>query len=1247
MATNDIGRVTPIWRGFYSAAATYELNDIVIDTAGSVWWHKGHDITVGTDPAEGDVWGAVIDMGVFGASIREAIETAQAAVAAAQEAVAEVTADTERAETAADNAEISAQNAASSAADVGAYAQAAEAAKNAAQTAQSGAEAAKTAAQTAQSGAEAARTAAQTAKTGAEAARTGAETAQAAAEAAQANAEAVAGSIEEDATLIRRTAAETDVLQGAALEVGAIAWQQGAISSSQGLNTNTTTRIRTVGVLPETAVQIEPAADGYQYVVFCYDAPEAGAAHYTGAWNGAEFAKNSTNIWQTGMIDLGALKTAATSQDGAAEHWFRVVLAYLDNAEITPDAGSALAISLSRIAEAEKAVDPMQSAAGIPVLELVGDTTGMSKDNAVNLSYTLFGNDANIRRTGTCSVKWQGSSSVRYPKHNFTVKFDNKFDAWRLWQGFLYDYYNSTNTGTGDNRERDTLAQNWTKPVVIPDSVPEGWGEQKKFCFKANWIDASHLRNIVCARLWGEMAASRGAREYTTAIADKRADAPNWGAIDGFPTIITINGEFAGLYTFNIPKDGWTFAMGEGASEYVVCGEGNANRMTQWRPANAQSAVAMDGTDYSLEYPDEEDVPGATAAAAASLTAAIQSVRGCVPGTEDWKTAVGAVLDVDSVFDYFIHALCTYNNDGFARNILYGTYDGEKWFLSAYDMDSTFGFDPYGSRVFHVEPQDFNATAMTGERASLANASIMNGLANLAIHDPTFQTRYRELREGILSDAHVLEALNGLGVYIQDPVYSADRKRWPSMPASASHNIAEFMNFYREHCAFLDREAGIAGETDSATPVIASAAGYPLEIADAAEGRKFRAVRVPFGPVIAGSGNPSPSNIRKLSPRTPTLRLCGPNLHDAADDTPDMGYNADGEIAASTSGTKISGHIPVAGNSSVTMLIWGQPAISNRPVRAGAYDAGGTMLNGGALIYSATHAKKGYSITQVSLPVDTATIRVSLDGGWNLAVYAATGMQTIPLNPPAAAGDIYGGIWEPTAGTLAVDRAFMSFDGTENWNVSGTGTASCYFRLNIGVAGSVVDGSGICSHFAPVQIGFSTTDVGQYVVNSAFSNAIIAIRPENAASTTLEDFKAWLAAQAAAQTPVQVAYKIAQPTAYEVTAEDLTERAGVNTLFSDAWEYGEDCDVSADYAQETGAAIEAAASAVRALIAEAQTATASRALTAGEYITAGGILYKVTADVAQGEALTPGVNVAETTVGEELAALRALIVSGS
>lgn len=132
MATNDIGRVTPIWRGFYSAAATYELNDIVIDTSGSVWWHKSEELTTGVVPAAGEIWDAVIDMSVFSGLIQAAITTAQTALAAAQAALADVAADMERAETAADNAENSAAAASESAAGVGALAQAAAASAEAA-----------------------------------------------------------------------------------------------------------------------------------------------------------------------------------------------------------------------------------------------------------------------------------------------------------------------------------------------------------------------------------------------------------------------------------------------------------------------------------------------------------------------------------------------------------------------------------------------------------------------------------------------------------------------------------------------------------------------------------------------------------------------------------------------------------------------------------------------------------------------------------------------------------------------------------------------------------------------------------------------------------------------------------------------------------------------------------------------------------------------------------------------------------
>ena len=63
----------------------------------------------------------------------------------------------------------------------------------------------------------------------------------------------------------------------------------------------------------------------------------------------------------------------------------------------------------------------------LPILYLNGETTGISKDNAVSLDY-IYGD-----RTGSCTLKWQGNSSLAYPKKNYTIKFDEPFEAAEGW----------------------------------------------------------------------------------------------------------------------------------------------------------------------------------------------------------------------------------------------------------------------------------------------------------------------------------------------------------------------------------------------------------------------------------------------------------------------------------------------------------------------------------------------------------------------------------------------------------------------------------------------------------------------------------------------------------------------------------------------------------------------------------------------------------------------------------------------
>ena len=416
---------------------------------------------------------------------------------------------------------------------------------------------------------------------------------------------------------------------------------------------------------------------------------------------------------------------------------------------------------------------------GLPVLHLKGDTSKMTKDVEANLTYTLSYTTARglTEQNGTCTCKWQGSSSVSrgYPKRNYTLKFSMPFEATDIW---------------GQDDER----------VV---NFAKSWGAQKKYCAKANWIDPSGARNVVSARLWAAIVADR-ASKYGT-VPEKLLSAPNNGAIDGFPVIIVINDEFTGLYTFNIPKDDWTFNMGDGEAEYVVACESNNSVMY---PSCRWTAHASfeDEKDYAIEViPDgvEDSV------LIDSFNAAIDQMVEAGKQKEGWEDAVADYFDVDAAIDYMIFVCCIGARDNLLKNILYGTYDGKKWFMSAYDLDTTFGANVHNKGWYHV----------INDRNQFAQAAVMHSVFNniYKYSKAKLKARYKELRSTILSDENVWYMFNNFVSDIPLAVYNMDAERWSdkldnangrktAMQGTATANVNNYMHYYRMHCAYLDKE---------------------------------------------------------------------------------------------------------------------------------------------------------------------------------------------------------------------------------------------------------------------------------------------------------------------------------------------------------------------------------------------------------------------------------------------------------
>ena len=369
---------------------------------------------------------------------------------------------------------------------------------------------------------------------------------------------------------------------------------------------------------------------------------------------------------------------------------------------------------------------------GLPVLYLTGDTTGMSKDDAVSLGY-VYG-----EHYGTASVKWQGSSSLAYPKKNYTIKFDNAFEA------------------------------------------APGWGTQKKYCLKANYIDHSHARNVVCAKLWGEMTKSRGTKN------DKLADLPNGGAIDGFPVIIVLNGEFHGLYTWNIPKDEWLFGMGDGEHEAVV---GADNPLSA--DVSFKGDTLLDGNGLELEYAsNKDDVEWVIA----SLN---QMIQACINSDgSDLDTVVSQYLDLNSAIDYLLLVVFIGGSDMVTRNYLLSTFDGIKWFFSAYDMDSVFGLQWDGKYFFNACVAPTFASFNDKHRAM----ELIYRFKTDAI-----RKRWAQLRNGTLSEPHICQVLENFVAPIPSVVYMEDVKRWPSIPGSSVNTLDQILRWVHQRLEIVDK----------------------------------------------------------------------------------------------------------------------------------------------------------------------------------------------------------------------------------------------------------------------------------------------------------------------------------------------------------------------------------------------------------------------------------------------------------
>lgn len=168
--------------------------------------------------------------------------------------------------------------------------------------------------------------------------------------------------------------------------------------------------------------------------------------------------------------------------------------------------------------------------------------------------------------------------------------------------------------------------------------------------------------------------------------------------------------------------------------------------------------------------------------------------------------------------------------------------------------------------------------------------------------------------------------------------------------------------------------------------------------------------------------------------------------------------------------------------------------------------------------------------------------------GWTevTASHEADGdTETKTVSWAETAGTVYGGVYDAINGKLAVDYAFITLTGDEDWTWRNN---DGYFLLKIGETNSIEQDVAVCSHLVEnPNISGSNSQIGFRVYNRAASNdARLLIRFDSTKQQTLDEFVAYLREQYQLGTPVQVAYKLSSSTEYDVGKINFTTALGEN-----------------------------------------------------------------------------------------------------
>ena len=392
----------------------------------------------------------------------------------------------------------------------------------------------------------------------------------------------------------------------------------------------------------------------------------------------------------------------------------------------------------------------------LPILYLYGDESEIETNyqahtkNKMNFRYAFFNPNKKKQKFGWCKLSLQGNSTLSFIKHNYNIQF-----------------YKDAGYKTKDKVDYMDLTD---------DKHP-------KWTLKSNQNDYSQARNIVSARLWGDVVHCR------KGMSDALSDAPNHGAVDGHPVLIYMNNAYYGLYMFNMSKSDWMIGINEDEPLHCAISSSVGTNSTKW------TTTGMTG--WELEIPDEWQVVPAEEGEPANVTArerfiALQDFV-INSSDEDFYAHLKDHMDVLSAIDYLIYSFCVCNVDSMNKNQFLVTWDGgKKWTFTAYDMDQTFG-----AQFASSTPISYDRDLFTTHPNFLMQRLIYNFGAEIV-------ERYAVLRSGALSYDYMARELEIFFSEFPKGAKETDRAKWGVNQFVTISDLESMQTFTRKRLLWCD-----------------------------------------------------------------------------------------------------------------------------------------------------------------------------------------------------------------------------------------------------------------------------------------------------------------------------------------------------------------------------------------------------------------------------------------------------------